>query len=98
MTSKKDTKELIESVVKNTLEEVMLKESVKEGVRYKLGSQEMDFGSPEHVKVLKAMLRGLQALRDCYNPGSANRHVYSAACHKLKKLIAKHGPSGGSPT
>jgi len=71
-------------------EDVIL-ESVKEGVRFRFGNKEMDFGSSDHLKVLKYMLHGLQNLRDCYQVGSANRHVYASACHKLRKLIAKHG-------
>lgn len=74
-------------------EENMLLESVKEGVRFKFGGKEMDFGSTDHLKILKYVLHGLQNLRDCYQVGSANRHVYASACHKLRKLIAKHGPT-----
>lgn len=69
----------------------LLAESVKEGVRFKFAGREMDFGSTDHVKVLKGLLHGLQNLRDCYELGSANRHVYASACHKLKRLILKHG-------
>jgi hypothetical protein len=91
MKNEKTPKALVESLVKEAFEqEVLITESVKEGVKYKLGSKEMDFGSADHVRVLKGMLHGLQGLRDCYQVGSANRHVYSAACHKLRKLIAKH--------
>lgn len=82
------TKALIESLVK----EALLLESVKEGVRFKFGGKEMDFGSTDHIRVLKGLLHGMQSLRDCYQVGSANRHVYASACHKLRKLIAKHGP------
>lgn len=86
------TDNFFETVVREAMKETgILNESIREGVTFKFGGKEMDFGSPEHVKVLKALLRGMQALRDCYNPGSANRHVYSSACHKLKKLIVKHG-------
>lgn len=87
-------KALIENLVQEAVQqESLLLESVKEGVRFKFGGKEMDFGSTDHVRVLKGLLHGMQNLRDCYQLGSANRHVYSAACHKLKKLIAKHGPS-----
>jgi len=68
----------------------VLAESVKDGVRFKFGGKEMDFGSSDHVRVLKGLLHGLQNLRDCYELGSANRHVYASACHKLRKLILKH--------
>lgn len=71
----------------------LLAESVKEGVRFKFGGKEMDFGSTDHVRVLKGLLHGLQNLRDCYELGSANRHVYASACHKLRKLIIKHNAS-----
>lgn len=71
----------------------LLLESVKEGVRFKFAGKEMDFGSSDHLKVLKYMLHGLQNLRDCYQTGSANRLVYATACHKLRRLIAKHGPT-----
>jgi hypothetical protein len=80
-----------ESIVREAVKEVAtLNESTREGVKFKFGGKEMEFGSPEHVRVLKALLRGLQALRDCYPTGSANRHVYSSACYRLKKLIDKH--------
>jgi len=80
-----------ETVIREAVKEVAtLNENIREGVKFKFSGKELEFGSPEHVKVLKALLRGMQALRDCYNPGSANRHVYSLACFKLKKLIAKH--------
>jgi hypothetical protein len=91
MKNEKTTKALVESMVKEAVKDALIKESVKEGVKYKLGSKEMEFGSPDHVRVLKGILHALQSLRDCYQPGSANRHVYSSACHKLRKLIAKHG-------
>ena len=85
---------LVESLVQEAVKkEVALKESVKEGIRYKFGKAEMDFGSSEHVKVLKGLLHGLQSLRDCYEIGSAHRHVYASACHKLRKLILKHSPA-----
>jgi pyruvate/2-oxoglutarate dehydrogenase complex dihydrolipoamide acyltransferase (E2) component len=71
----------------------LLLESVKEGVRFKFAGKEMDFGSSDHLKVLKYMLHGLQNLRDCYQTGSANRLVYATTCHKLRRLIAKHGPT-----
>lgn len=71
-------------------DEAVLTESVKEGVRFKFGGKEMDFGSSDHVRVLRGLLSGLQNLRDCYELGSANRHVYAVACNKLKKLILKH--------
>jgi hypothetical protein len=71
-------------------EENVLAESVKEGVRFKFGGKEMGFGSTDHVRILKGLLHGLQSLRDCYEIGSANRHVYASACHKIKKLILKH--------
>lgn len=74
-------------------EGTLLLESVKEGVRFKFAGKEMDFGSSDHLKVLKYMLHGLQNLRDCYQVGSANRLVYATACHKLRRLIAKHGPT-----
>jgi hypothetical protein len=77
--------EAIETQIKDTL-----MEGVKEGVKFRFGSKELDFGSPEHVRVLQAMLSGLESLRDCYAMGSANRHVYSSACHKIRRLIAKH--------
>lgn len=76
-----------------TEQENLLLETVKEGVRFKFGGKEMDFGSSDHVRVLKGLLHGLQNLRDCYQVGSANRHVYASACHKLRKLVAKHGPT-----
>lgn len=93
----KDTKTLVEEAIKAAVQETFLSESIKEGVKFKIGSKEMEFGGTEHVKVLKALLKGMQSLRDCYSPGSANRHVYSSACHKLKKLITKHGGSTGTP-
>ena len=74
-------------------EDSLLTESVKEGVRFKFGGKEMDFGSGDHVRILKGLLHGLQNLRDCYEIGSAHRHVYASACHKLRKLIAKHAPT-----
>lgn len=91
----KNTKALVESAIKEAVKEAFLNESIKEGVKFKIGSKEMEFGGAEHLKILKALLKGMQSLRDCYNPGSANRHVYSSACHKLKKLIDKHGGSTG---
>lgn len=30
---------------------------------------------------------GLESLKDCFQIGSANRHVYSHAGHKLKRHI-----------
>lgn len=84
-----EMEKIVESVVNQAVKEIFT-ESIKKDVSFKLGSKEMKFGSREHVAALKAILRGLQALRDCYNTGSANRHVYSSACHKIRKLIAKH--------
>jgi hypothetical protein len=85
-----EAKIFVENLVQEALEDSLLSESIKEGVKYKFGGKELEFGSPEHVKLLIGMLHGLQGLRDCYHTGSANRHVYSAACHKLRKLIAKY--------
>lgn len=85
-------KRLIESLVQEAVSDSLITESVKEGVKYKFGGKEVEFGSPEHVRLLKGMLLGLQGLRDCYQTGSANRHVYSAACHKLRILIDKFQP------
>lgn len=73
-----------------TMQEEILFESVKSDVRFKFGDKEFDFGSPEHVRILKGILHGLQNLRDCYEIGSANRHVYAAACVRLGKLILKY--------
>lgn len=86
-------KALVEALVQEVVKNTLLSESIKEGVRFKFGGKEMEFGSPEHIRVMKGMLHGLQGLRDCYQPGSANRHVYASACHKLRKLILKHSTS-----
>jgi hypothetical protein len=94
MKNEKTPKALVESLVKEAVAEVMISESVKEGVKHKVGSKEVEFGSAEHIRILKGVLHVLQGLRDCYQTGSANRHVYASACHKLRKLIAKHAPSG----
>lgn len=97
--TKDDTAKFVAKIAREIINEVLtendelLTESVKTGVKFKFGSREMDFGSAEHVKVLRAMLHSLQSLRDCYNTGSANRHVFAMACHKLKRLIDKHGTS-----
>ena len=88
-----ETKTLIEECVRDTLEEQgILSENLREGVKFRFGSQELDFGSPEHLKILKGLLHGLASLRDCYEIGSAPRHVYASACHRLKRLITKHSP------
>jgi hypothetical protein len=89
--SKKVTKESLSEAIEAEVKNALLSESVKEGVKFRFGSKELEFGSPEHVRVLQALLAGMESLRDCYSVGSANRHVYSAACHKLRKLILKHG-------
>jgi hypothetical protein len=73
-----------------TMQEEVLHESVRSDVKFKFGEKEFDFGSPEHVRILKGILHGLQNLRDCYEIGSANRHVYAAACVRLGKLILKY--------
>lgn len=70
----------------------LISESIKEGMKFKFAGKEMEFGSPEHLRVLRGLLHGLQNLRDCYSLGSANRHIYAQACHKIRKLIAKHMP------
>lgn len=87
----KKAKRMVESLVREAVSDTLITESVKEGVKYKFGGKEVEFGSSEHVRIMKGMLHGLQSLRDCYNLGSANRHVYSAACHKLRLLIDKFG-------
>lgn len=92
MTIKKNSKELVESLVKGVIEEASLLESVRPGVKFKVGGKEMDFGGADHQRVLKGMLHGLQALRDCYNMGSANRHVYSSACSKIARLLKRLAP------
>ena len=91
MTINKTTKSLVEEVVRDSLKEV-LQEAVKLDVKYKIGNKELDFGSTEHVKILKALLVGLKSLRDCYPTGSANRHIYALTCHKLRKLLDKYSP------
>lgn len=88
----KRARRLVESLVKEAVSDSLITESVKEGVKYKFGGKEVEFGSPEHVRILKGMLHGMQGLRDCYQLGSANRHVYSSACHKLRILIDKFQP------
>lgn len=70
-----------------TMAESYLQESLKKNIKFNLNGKEFDFGSQEHLRVLKMVLMGLQGLRDCYNLGSANRHVYSAASSKLKKHL-----------
>lgn len=70
----------------------MLGESVKPGVKFAINGKELEFGSYEHLRILKALLLGLQSLRDCYNMGSANRHVYSLASTKIRKLVDKLSP------
>lgn len=93
MTIKKNDKEIVESLVKNIFEEEeTLLESVRPGVKFKVGGKEMDFGSADHQRVLKGMLHGLKALRDCYKMGSANRHVYSSACAKIERLLKRLSP------
>jgi len=82
----------VETIVKETLDDLILLETVKENIKYRLGTKELDFGSPEHVRILKGILHGLQNLRDCYRIGSANRHVYAATCGKLRRLIKKFSP------
>lgn len=92
MAKDKQTEHFFETIVRETVKETQnLNENIRDGVKFKFSNKEMEFGSREHVKVLRALLHGMQSLRDCYNSGSANRHVYSAACHKLRKLIIKHG-------
>ncbi|TXH11367.1 MAG: hypothetical protein E6R04_01955 [Spirochaetes bacterium] len=90
MTTPKITKEVLSEAITAEVKAALLNESVKEGVRFRFGSKELEFGSPEHVRVLQALLSGMESLRDCYAVGSANRHVYASACHKLRKLILKH--------
>jgi hypothetical protein len=89
----KTAKELVETLVREAVDKTVLNESIKEDVKFSFNGKEIEFGSPEHVKIMSYMLHGLQSLRDCYHVGSANRHVYATACHKLRKLIAKHSPS-----
>lgn len=92
-TEKKDDKKLVEGIVKNLFEETLLLESVRPGVKFKVGGKEMDFGGADHQRVLAGMLHGLQALRDCYKMGSANRHVYSSACAKIERLLKRLSPA-----
>jgi hypothetical protein len=88
--TQKITKETLSEAIEAEVKAAFLSEAVKEGVKFRFGSKELEFGSPEHIRVLQALLSGMESLRDCYSVGSANRHVYAAACHKLRKLIAKH--------
>lgn len=80
------------SFLKESISETILEgqRDNKEKPVYRFGNKEMDFGSPEHVKLMKGLLVGLEGLRNCFKPGTANRHVYSAACHRIKKQIEKY--------
>lgn len=88
--SKKHLQENLEFFQENIEENPLLNESMKENVVFRIGSREFEFGSKEHLKILSGLYNGLIALRNCYRPGSANRHVYSAACQKIKKIIEKY--------
>jgi hypothetical protein len=49
----------------------------------------VQFDSSSHLKLLKSTLEHLVALRNAYAAGSANRHVISQTCTRIKRLIAK---------
>lgn len=49
--------------------------------------RQVKFDSDTHLKLLHGSLEHLLALRDAYPPGSANRHVMSQVCTRLKRLI-----------
>lgn len=51
--------------------------------------KELDIESAKHLAMLKQTLEHLIALRAIYPSGSANRHVISQACSRLKRLINK---------
>ena len=44
---------------------------------------------PLSTAELQKILDGLRVVRDMYERGSSVRHIYSSACHRLKKLIEK---------
>lgn len=89
---KKELTEAINREIDEALntEKSILNESVKPDVKFKFGAKELEIGSEEHVKVLKALLHGLDSLKNCYSFGSASRHVFAAACARLKRLIVKY--------
>lgn len=89
MTNENLLESLIETVVRETIEEELVFEGMKTKMNVKINGKVFPFGSREHVRDLKAVLMGLEKLRDCYAKGSANRHVYANGCGKLRKLIQK---------
>ncbi len=43
--------------------------------------------SDKHLQLLRQTLEHLEALRDVYQPSSANRHILSQAIGRIKRLV-----------
>lgn len=51
--------------------------------------KQVNVDSNKHLNMLKRTLDHLVALRSVYPTGSANRHIISQACTRIKRLINK---------
>ena len=54
--TQKITKETLSEAIEAEVKAAFLSEAVKEGVKFRFGSKELEFGSPEHIRVLQALL------------------------------------------
>lgn len=59
----------------------------KPHLQYREKSVKID--SNGHLNMLKRTLGHLEGLRDVYHTGSANRHIISQTCSRLKRLIKR---------
>lgn len=83
------TKKLIESMIHEAVQDNLVTEGLKPKINVKINGKEVPFGAREHIVNLRRVLMGLEALKNCYAKGTANRHVYANSCTKLRRLIKK---------
>lgn len=85
--------------IKEALHEIIFETLLEEGkgmrfhyirkpsVVYK--EKQVKIDSNKHREMLERTLAHLIALRDVYPTGSANRHIISQACTRIKRLVIK---------
>src|SRR5574337_534368 len=80
---------LVESVIEEAVQDSLVMEGLQPKMHVRINGKEVSFGSREHIMDLRRVLMGLEALKNCYAKGTANRHVYANSCTKLRRLIKR---------
>lgn len=90
-------KEYLEQALKDIITTSLLTERKKKSWQFR-AIRKPDFqyrektvklDSSNHLEMLKKTLEHLEALKDIYHTGSANRHVISQACTRIKRLVKR---------